>query len=426
MELKSRIFKRNNKVQLNEVFNPRGKYNSDMYISRPRYEKGFESALLNDMCILVHGQSGTGKTWLTRNVLENEDYFYKCINLAMASNYKSISECFKNVMLRDNWEIRTKYTEIKNASINVPTIANGGLSHSDEYSTTVDYFMEFLKYMRNKGRNREKNKRYIVFENFESIIGDEELIKELTNLITMIDDEEVIKHNTKFIIIGATKDIHKYFLNLPNINTIENRIFELPEVSTLSTLQCFELIERGFRKLDIYFETSELVEKYKNEITRATGGIPQRLHELCLETSVLCKENQWSAREEFIEIAKKNWITTSLNKNYVSMTKILKYDASANSRRNQVLYCVAQKDNITFKSSEIDEDIKNEFAESTKEINIVSTKQLNELCRTTPPLLEKIENTNEYSFVDFKYALCLRAILYKEDERVLKYDFEEI
>lgn len=71
MDLKSNIF-RKKKIKLDEVFNPRGQYNEDMYISRPKYEKFFESALLNDMCILVHGQSGTGKTWLTKNVLEKD------------------------------------------------------------------------------------------------------------------------------------------------------------------------------------------------------------------------------------------------------------------------------------------------------------------------------------------------------------------
>lgn len=426
MELKNRIFKRNNEIQPNDVFNPRGQYDKAMYISRPMYEKKFRSALLNDMCILVHGQSGTGKTWLTRNVLEKEGFYYKPINLALASNYKSIYECFRNTMIRENWQIRTKYTETKNTSIGVTGIANGGLSHVDEYTVVIDYFMEFLKFMSYRCKEKDK-KRYIVFENFESIIGNETLIKELTNLITLIDDDEVAKYRTKFIIIGATKDIHKYFSDLPNINTIENRIFELPEVSTLTTGQSFELIERGFKKLDIEFQTVDLLEKYKVGITRATGGVPQRLHELCLEISILCKDNSWVACEEFIETAKKEWITTSLNKNYVSMTKILSYDSSADSRRNQVIYCVAQKDKITFRSSEIDDDLKIEFPESMRKVSLVSsTKQLNELCKTYPPLLEKCKHTNEYSFIDFKYALCLRAMLYKDCERVLKYDLGEI
>lgn len=65
------------KTSLNpgEVFNPRGEYNSEMYVSRPEYEEEFGNALECDMCLLVHGQSGTGKTWLTRRMLENKHIY---------------------------------------------------------------------------------------------------------------------------------------------------------------------------------------------------------------------------------------------------------------------------------------------------------------------------------------------------------------
>ncbi|HBJ2623372.1 TPA: AAA family ATPase [Clostridium botulinum] len=418
-----RVFKTT--LEPNEIFNPRGQYDEKMYISRPKYEGKLKNALLNDMCILVHGQSGTGKTWLTRSVLEKERYYYKAINLALASNYKSIYDCFKNTMVRENWQIRTKYTEGKNAGIGITGVATGGINHLDEYNTSVDYFMEFLKFMKYRDRAKFK-KRYIVFENFECIIGNDILIKELTNLITIIDDDEVAKYNTNFIIIGATKDIHKYFSTLPNINTIENRIYELPEVSTLTTLQAFSLVERGFKKLEIEFENNDLLEFYKKEITKATGGIPQRLQELCLQISLICKENDWTAKREYIEEAKKEWITTSLNKNYVSMTRMLDYDEKSNSLKNKVLYCVAQKDNMTFKNSEVNIDLKNEFMDLADVEDIDSGNILEEFCTSNPPLLEKVEYTNEYSFVDFKYALCLRTMLYKNENEVQKYDWDEI
>lgn len=424
MSILSRIFKRDTNLEPNDIFNPRGKYNAEMYVARPTYERSLSLSLSNDLCILVHGQSGTGKTWLTRNVLEKESFYYKIVNLAAASSHGSIYDCFKHSMNREGWRIKTKYVEGKATGLGISGFANANLSHSGEYSHTVDYFMEFLKFMKHSAGG--KKKRYIVFENFESIIGKDKLIEELTNLIILTDDDEVAEYETKFIIIGATKDIHKYFSELPNINTIENRIYELPEVKTLSTLQSFELIDRGFKKLDVYFDKEDLLEKYKEELTRATGGIPQRLQELCLAVSQIFKENNWEAKEEFIEIAKKDWIKTSLNKNYVSMTKILKYDSLSDSRKNQVLYCVAQKDNISFDSAEVDEDLKAEFMGSTSDIRVASAKQLNELCNTNPQLLEKSKDTNEYSFVDFKYALCLRAMLYKKNEKVFKLDFDDV
>lgn len=412
-------------IELADVFNPRGEYNPEMYVARPKYEAQFELALDSDMCILVHGQSGTGKTWLTRKSLETSDYYYKVINLAHASNANSIYPCFKNMMNREKWVIRTKYSEKKASTIGIPGTANGTLEHTDEYTSEVDYFMEFLKFMSYRTRDKKK-RRYIVFENFESILESPQLIKELSNLITLIDDEEVIAYKTKFIIIGATKDIHTYFKSLPNINTIENRIFELPEVSTLTVNQAYELINRGFNRLKIDFQDISQKEMFIKEITKTTGGIPQRLQELCLTISKICLKNISKVKNEWLEEAKRNWVMSSLNKNYAYISKLLTYDSEANSHRNQVLYCIAQRDTMVFTNKQIDEDMLEEFPISTVNKKLSSTRQLNALCKVIPPLLEKIDDSNEYSFVDFKCALCLRTILHKDGESVEKNDIYEI
>ncbi len=80
-----------------EVFNPRGEYNPEMYVRRPLYEHDFELALASGLCILVHGQSGTGKTWLTRRMLIKGSIDYKVINLATAANANSIYMCFRKL-----------------------------------------------------------------------------------------------------------------------------------------------------------------------------------------------------------------------------------------------------------------------------------------------------------------------------------------
>lgn len=108
-----------------------------MYVSRPDHERQFKNALRNDLYILVHGQSGTGKTWLTRRVLNEEEYDFKAINLASASSAQSIATCFKNIMSRESWQIRTKYIETKKADLKV-TVANGGISHTAEYTNDIE------------------------------------------------------------------------------------------------------------------------------------------------------------------------------------------------------------------------------------------------------------------------------------------------
>ena len=330
------------KVLPNEVFNPRGDYNPQMYVNRPEYEKDFGFALHSDLCILVHGQSGTGKTWLTRRMLEKENIYYKIVNLAIASSEKNIYSCFRKIMARERWEIRSTRSETMEAGINA-AFGNGKLETTKMYKNSTDYFMEFLKFMQHKAKNKAP-KKYIVFENMEAILDNDELIKQLANLITLIDDEEVMKFKTKFIIIGATKDIHQYFRKVMNVNTIDNRLYELPDVGTLTVPQAKELIERGFEKLEIKFEFKTTQMECVNKYIRVTGGIPQRVHELCLLFAETAIQSELPINISQVNEVIKKWIKTSLNKNYAYISRLLQQEDNESSFKNRVLYCVAQKD----------------------------------------------------------------------------------
>lgn len=412
------------KLEPEDVFNPRGEYNEEMYVKRPQYEKIFRNALKSDMCVL-HGHSGTGKTWLSRRVLIEENYYFKPVNLASAANFNSIYTCFRNIMIREGWKIRTNYSETKKANV-TSIVANGGLSHTSQYNTEVDYFMEFLKFMSYRARNKNR-KRFIVFENFESIMKNENLIKELTNLITLIDDDEVAKYRTTFIIIGATGDIQQYFTSVTNAHTIDNRVIELPEIRTLTTMQISELFNRGFDRLDIRFYDESSRQSYIERISWITGGIPQRLHEYCLELSRICKENGWEAKKNFLDIAQKQWLSTSLNKNYACLNRIISQERFKTTRIKEILFCLGTKEKDRFTSLEICDDIKAEFL-GTKEINELEVSTiLDELCSINEPILYKDDVTKQYRFSDMKFLLCMRMMLYKDnDGKASLYDFSEL
>lgn len=419
------IFKAQKKP--NEVFNPRGEYNPDMYVQRPHYEEGMEDALQSGLCILVHGQSGTGKTWLTRRVLLRENIDFQVVNLASASNLGSIYECLKKIMTSKNWEIRTKRTDKMSASANAG-VAKGELQTESVYENNIDYFLEFLKFMTYKA-NRKEERRYIVFENMETILNSQKLIKELSNLIILTDDDDVLKYKTKFIIIGATKDIHQYFRNTMNVNTIDNRIYELEDVGTLTVSQAKELIQRGFDKLEIEFESDTVKNDCITEYIRITGGIPQRIHELCLAFAQLCRKHERKIDMSIVNEAIGKWIKTSLNKNYMLTTRCLDSENAENSYTNKILFCIAQKDTLYFTKEEIDNDLQHEFPKTVegKTTSSITTRILNQLCKYEPPLLSTFEDTfGQYAFCDFKCALCLRAILAKDEERVYKIDAYDI
>ncbi len=329
------------------------------------------------------------------------------------------------ICVLENWQIRISRSETMGTNLNAG-FAGGQLETTKVFEHSVDYFFEFLKFFKNKTSDKE-NKRYIIFENMEAILGNDDLIRELANLIILMDDDEVIKYKTKFIIIGATKDIHQYFRKVMNVNTIENRIYELPDVGTLMVSQAKELIQRGFEKLKIEFESLDIKSKCIDEYIRVSGGIPQRLHELCLMFSELAINCESPVGEDCVNQGIKKWIQTSLSKNYAYISRLLDVGGNENSFKNRVLYCVAQKDSLYFTKDDIDKELGLEFPEFMEGKNTTSTKVLNELCKCNPPLLSKTEDVfGEYSFIDFKCALCLRAILVKRGEMVYRNDAYDI
>ena len=415
------IFK---KLNPSSVFTPRGEFNKSMYVHRTKIENCFKQALMTNMNILVQGNSGIGKTWLTRSVLEENGYYYKCVNLAQASNCNSIYTCFKTIMCKENWQIRSKYTELKKANVKIP-VADGGISHTSEYTNEVDYYLEFLKFMQHRAKDKKQN-RYIIFENFEQILENPKLIKELTNLITLVDDDEVAKFKTKFIIIGATNDILKYFSNVTNVNTIDNRLYELPTISFLTYNQTSDLVLRGFKALRINFLDETTKNEYLKFIAWVTNGIPQRIHEFCLILTSKCIDNSYLATESLLQDAKEDWIITSLSKNYSSLLKLMNHSGRG-IKRNQILYCLGLKETTNFTAKDILSDLKDEFPTSNKKTKNISS-YLNNFCNCNPPLLSFNKDTKEYSFNDIKNVLCIRSTLYKNktSEQVEYHKFDDI
>jgi MoxR-like ATPase len=53
-----------------DVFTPRAAtVNQSMYIDRPQLERSIETSLRVKFHLIIHGESGTGKTWLYKKVL---------------------------------------------------------------------------------------------------------------------------------------------------------------------------------------------------------------------------------------------------------------------------------------------------------------------------------------------------------------------
>lgn len=71
---------------INGVSTPRSpNVNADMYVRRDALEQELRQALQGALHILLHGESGCGKSWLYKKVLDEEKIFWLSANLANAS-----------------------------------------------------------------------------------------------------------------------------------------------------------------------------------------------------------------------------------------------------------------------------------------------------------------------------------------------------
>ena len=222
-----------------EVFTPRSaEVNVDMYIARPELEKALKTALRGNLHLLIHGDSGTGKSWLYKKTFADLSASFLVANLANASRLGSITAELKNLVDREGQAKKVGYEEEKSADVSVG-FATGSLSHSGEYQIgQKEPFEGCLELLRSMAGG---NPAILVFDNLEAAFN-EPMLKELADLLILCDDERYAKYKVKILIVGVPGRVKEYYYKTPHSSTVANRLAELPEVSRLRRDECAELV----------------------------------------------------------------------------------------------------------------------------------------------------------------------------------------
>lgn len=416
--------KKVSRAKPNEVFTPKAPLvNEDMYITRPHLEKTLKRAIDGTYHIIVHGDSGSGKSWLYKNVLREIGCEYITINLPNASSNQSISETFKWFLNQLDDVKKVEYTEKKMAEVS-GVVAKGQIDHVNKYVLTEkEPFLQCLEYVRKKAKQKQG---LIVFENLEAIFKDENLMRELGNLILLLDDEVYAKFNVKFLIVGVPNGIKEYFSKIDNTSSISNRLEEIPQVSKLSKDQVRKFVIKGFvEKLKIELDSTQL-EELIDDVYWSTLGIPQRLHEYCLKVAFALEDCGWTYNQDVLALSKVDWINQSLTSNYLIIEKLMNSRDTVVQRKNQVLYALGKINKEEFKSSDIEDLVINEFP-STAQVTMNIGQVLSEIANSDNPLIKKTPKGDSYTFVDPKFCICIRMMLAKNaDGRVEKIAISEV
>lgn len=296
-----------------DVFTPRrSEVNERMYVDRSELEEELVDALYGTNHILIHGESGTGKSWLYKHVFDDQGIQFITANLSNASRLKGLNAEFGNI-IDDECSIRkTGYEEEKSATLNA-VVGKGKITHKAKYElTTKEPFIQCLELLNSKAKNKLS---CLVFDNFEQILDQPEITREVANCIVLLDDIRYSRYNVKILLVGVPNGIDQYFSTQSNVATIINRITEITEVTGLSKDESIKLPIRGFRDLLGYScdNYGELTEK----ISYVTNRIPQQLHELCYSIAMQLERNgEKEINNSFLIAGANKWFKQSLAASY--------------------------------------------------------------------------------------------------------------
>ncbi|ANV83895.1 hypothetical protein AWQ21_05560 [Picosynechococcus sp. PCC 7003] len=406
------------------VFTPRAPdINDKMYVQRPELEQALKRGLRTNLHLLIHGESGSGKTWLYKKVLKENKFEIFIANLATASRLGSITAEFSDLINSYEEPQKTGYSEIKKGDVSAG-VASASVQHQSNYKIgEMEPFEALLKHISQKSSGKPS---VLVLDNLETIHSDPKLLKELADIITLIDDSRYAKYEVKILIVGVPGDLRSYYNNTPHLTTIANRIREIPEVSRMTSEQCKNLVKTGFIN-ELGYEIEDF-DEIVNHISWTTDKLPQRLHEYCLELAFLGQENGGKITKNLLDDVDRYWLQTSLSASYAIVESMMNERETKVQRRNQTLYSLGLVETEEFRVTDIEEILRKEFPESTVDLTLNISKALSYLASQNNPIIKRSPKGDAYCFSDPKYRMCLRAMLRKRDnvDKVEKISISDI
>ncbi len=401
------------KKTIYEVFTPRKhQVNEDMYITRVVHEKDLRDALLGHRHVILHGDSGCGKTWLYKKVFNEDDICYSVVNLASAtkSALGSIRKAIKNSLDRSGGKTLTEVEEAKSGGLTAP-LASAELSHTKTYSVSErEPYEAALAHIRDVAKKR---RAVLVFDNLEMIFEDKDLMDELAGLIVLVDDESYAKYDVKLLLVGTPSSIRDYFNSTPTRATVVNRLIEIPEVNRMSEVEAQNLVERGFEsELSIFIRRNQ---KYSiiRHVSWVSHRIPQSLHEYCLELAKL-SERSGEVYEDLLNTCDRAWLSDSLSNAYAVVENLMNERETKIGRRNQILFVLGETQLEEFKPSEIEELVRINFGASAEGKTLNIGGMMAEMAAGNSSILRRSPKGDAFMFKDPKFRLCIRAMLRKD------------
>ena len=380
-----------------------------MYIPREELEDALAKALAGNKHIIVHGESGSGKSWLYKQLLQTRGATVLVADMANASRFCSITEEFRNIIDRRVKAEKVSYTESKSTTGNAGLI-QAEVAHEGDYKLNAkEPFERCLEWLRKKaGKKREA---VLVWDNFERIIDNQSIVREAADLITLADNEDYAHYGIKTIIVGVPSELRSYIAQSGHTETISNRLTEIPEVERLTEDQAKLLIHKGLAtelRLDI---DTDLLNQIGNHVAFITDRVPQHIHEYCLELANTAIQNDGILRSDDLATADELWMQSAMVQSYSTIEMNMNSRNTVARRRDQTIYAIGVCSKHDFTYSDIEAVIREQFPESTQDIELNVSQTLSGLAQGDHPLLKQVPKGNAYRLINPKVRMCIRTML---------------
>lgn len=396
-------------LQIPEVFTPRSStVNLKTYVPRLDLELALLRSIRGSMHSLLFGESGNGKSWMYKKVLEQNHIPYRVANCANASRLKSITAEITGALVAAGTAQKTGYTENKEASIKA-VIAEGKLVHQDQYKLQLAEALEqaFADFR----VKVEGNPAVIVLDNLESIFSKSELMNELADIIILLDDPRYARYQLKFLIVGVPNGVLEYFAKTKNLESVANRLEELPKVSGLTAPMVTTLVKTGFNDLLRMSLSPGAVSEVSGHIHHVTMGVAQRAQEYCEKLAYKLEDKRNQYDPELLKQADRDWLVLGMRQGYTVVESHLNSKRTTVARRNQVIFSIGRINSHQIDSGKVTDRIREDFPETISETNMGIGSILADLATGETPLLKKNPKTNEYRVLDPRYIMCIRVML---------------
>ncbi|ENS5564701.1 AAA family ATPase [Vibrio cholerae] len=403
-----------------QIFTPKGKYvNERMYVHRDGLERAFIKALRKPKHIIIHGESGCGKTWLYKKIFAQRKIKYEVLNAATVNSTGSISEAIRALTARLLPFENKSYEESKGAAANAG-FAKGDLKHTKKYeASTPEPYLELIRLL---FKNAGSDESFLVVENLEHIVKDDKLVQELSSILMYLDDDEYAKYRVRILLVGTPSNLRDYFSKVDSSQTIINRVQEVPEVSVLSTEDVKALADKGFVKLlkAKFLEDTDKgfnQEYFFNALSWFSANVPQYIHELGLELAIEAEDNNYIITNELYMTCLRNWVQEALVSENARMEAHINSKATKHGRRNQVIFTIGRLSSNEFSAQDVEEQMRLLFPNSTKGKVLNVSANLNELASGDSPLIRKTPKGTRFRFLDPKIKIMARWMLDKDDSK---------